>query len=396
MAQTLNKGELSIAPGTVLSTVDELQNASNATLVNDGDLYLYGDFRNDGQVGFTPGVVTGATYLNGMGVQRITGEAPMEWNHVVFDNNTGSQPAFLLDSYVQIYGVATFDKGIIDTDKHGGLIVFENGSGHLNASRESYVQGEVRKVGNEAFLYPSGYNGMYSPMEISAPSNEKDSFTGRYYLENSNGQYPHSNKAGEILDIDDAEYWKIEKTSGVSDVFLTLTWNEEVTPRAIYQAPYEEISIVHWDDAQNRWIDIGGAADPNTKQVSMIADPLKAYGVFTLARVKRVDDPACGGKKIVVYNAVSPNEDGINDYFNVAGIEGCASSSVQIYNRWGVKVYETSAYNTSGNVFRGFSEGRATVNRGEKLPDGTYFYILDYVNDNGKKVNKAGYLYISQ
>ncbi len=104
----------------------------------------------------------------------------------------------------------------------------------------------------------------------------------------------------------------------------------------------------------------------------------------------------CGGRGLVIYNAVSPNGDGVNDYFFLDGIDACPNNKVEIYNRWGVRVYETSSYDSNGNVFRGVSEGRVSVNKNEKLPTGTYFYILSFLDETGgTTTKKAGYLYIN-
>ncbi|MFK8274032.1 Ig-like domain-containing protein, partial [Capnocytophaga canimorsus] len=45
------------------------------------------------------------------------------------------------------------------------------------------------------------------------------------------------------------------------------------------------------------------------------------------------------------YNGLSSNEDGTNDGFVIDGIECYPKNKVRIYNRWGVKVFETESYN---------------------------------------------------
>ncbi|MNS15863.1 Glycerophosphoryl diester phosphodiesterase family protein [compost metagenome] len=95
-----------------------------------------------------------------------------------------------------------------------------------------------------------------------------------------------------------------------------------------------------------------------------------------------------------VYNAVSANGDGLNDSFFIKGIDCYPNNVVRIYNRYGVVVYEKNGYDNVTNPFQGFSDGRATVAKGNKLPTGTYFYTLEY-DSNGKKVEKTGYLYVN-
>jgi len=96
-----------------------------------------------------------------------------------------------------------------------------------------------------------------------------------------------------------------------------------------------------------------------------------------------------------IYNAISPNGDGLNDKFTIAGIDCYPNNNLRIYNRYGVLVYEKQGYDNVTNPFEGFSDGRATLKRGDKLPTGTYFYTLEYNDDNKNKVEKAGYLYIN-
>ncbi|WP_202702690.1 gliding motility-associated C-terminal domain-containing protein [Flavobacterium sp. UGB4466] len=98
--------------------------------------------------------------------------------------------------------------------------------------------------------------------------------------------------------------------------------------------------------------------------------------------------------EVIVFNMVSPNGDGKNDYFEIRGLERFPNNSVTIYNSWGVKVFETTNYGANNNFFRGISEGRATVNQNAGLPSGTYFYVLSYGN-GALMTEKSGYLHLT-
>ncbi|MFN5346125.1 MAG: gliding motility-associated C-terminal domain-containing protein [Bacteroidota bacterium] len=76
-------------------------------------------------------------------------------------------------------------------------------------------------------------------------------------------------------------------------------------------------------------------------------------------------------------NIFTPNNDGINDCFNLGAntkFEDC--SSWEIYNRWGTKVYTSS---TAQPCWNGKKD-----NTGEDQPAGTYFYILKAGNADYK------------
>jgi len=98
---------------------------------------------------------------------------------------------------------------------------------------------------------------------------------------------------------------------------------------------------------------------------------------------------------IEIYTGITPNGDGVNDVFVIRGIENF-ENTIEIYNRWGVKVYSTDNYGSNGNFFRGISNGRTTIEAKDELPVGTYYYVLEYVLDNGERKNRAGYLYINK
>jgi gliding motility-associated-like protein len=394
-AQMVNVGELSILNNTQIATLYDLNNITSGNIVNDGTFFIYKNFNNDGFVSFTSGLAGNTRFEGFTSSQKISGSMPSEFYNVLFKNAT-IQPAFELSGTISVAGTADFNTGIVKDDVFGGLIVFEETGTPYNVDNDSHVDGLVRKNGNTAFQYPTGDGGLYRYATISAPNNTTDAFTGKYFLENSDPLYPHTSSASIISLIDNAEYWTIDKTAGNSDVFLTLSWDANTTPTTIASAPYDDIHIVRWDTLQNLWVDEGGVADPTKKEVTTVINPLLGYGVFTLARVKNDVILPCGGRGVAIYNAVSPDDDGINDFFNIDGIEACPKNTVQIFNRWGVKVYETSAYNTYGNVFRGISEGRVTVNQNEKLPTGTYFYNINFLDENGgTRTKKAGYLYLN-
>ncbi len=98
---------------------------------------------------------------------------------------------------------------------------------------------------------------------------------------------------------------------------------------------------------------------------------------------------------IEVFNAVSPNGDGKNDYLIIEGIENFPDNKLMIFNRWGTKVYDVNSYGQNNKYFTGYSEGKVTVKEDAKLPAGTYFYMLEVKANNGNVLKKQGYIYIN-
>ncbi len=80
--------------------------------------------------------------------------------------------------------------------------------------------------------------------------------------------------------------------------------------------------------------------------------------------------------EIEIYNAVSPNNDGLNEFFDLRYIDllpDTQENKVTIYNRWGVALFEVDNYNEA-KAFRG------VASNGNELPSGTYFYKIEFTN----------------
>jgi gliding motility-associated-like protein len=92
---------------------------------------------------------------------------------------------------------------------------------------------------------------------------------------------------------------------------------------------------------------------------------------------------------VKVYNGVSPNNDGMNDYFKVVCLEHFPNNRVRIYNRAGTLVYEQNGYDiNTERRFEGISNRGLSI-LGKELPIGTYFYVIE--KNDGSKAN-VGYL----
>ncbi|MCX6230028.1 MAG: gliding motility-associated C-terminal domain-containing protein [Bacteroidetes bacterium] len=80
-------------------------------------------------------------------------------------------------------------------------------------------------------------------------------------------------------------------------------------------------------------------------------------------------------------NFFSPNNDAINDVFMPSKIKGIQSLNTLIYNRWGNLIYSSDELKINWC---------GTTNNGGKVADGVYYWIITYVDRNGKKSGKNG------
>ncbi|MFD2567415.1 gliding motility-associated C-terminal domain-containing protein [Pseudotenacibaculum haliotis] len=388
-AQMTNEGLLTILPDTEVWLMNDFTNNSTGNVLHNGELFIPQNFTNNGQFTYSTLFNQGKTHFIGTTVQQILSPSTSVFYDVVFDNPTLNS-GFVLNGSIYVGNESDFLLGVIESRTQNNSFTFGRDARHINTSDASYVNGSVTKEGDIAFDFPVGGNGFYRRLEISAPDDQADQFTAAYFAENSNTNYPHELSVGIVELIDTNEYWTLTREAGNSDVVLTLTWDENTTAPEILAGSLTGIHIVRWDEQGGFWVDEGGIVDEAAKTVTTITD-VSGYGVFALARVKE-DLILPGG--IVVYNLLSPDGDGKNDFFRIDGLQAVTNNTLEVFNRHGVKVFGTNDYNETDNVFRGFSNARATVGRGEQLPTGTYFYILNYTY-NSQRIRKAGYLYIN-
>lgn len=89
----------------------------------------------------------------------------------------------------------------------------------------------------------------------------------------------------------------------------------------------------------------------------------------------------------MIYNGISPNGDGLNETWRILGIDAFPRNEVQVFNRWGNLVFHVKGYN-SQNEWDG-------TWRDNKLPDGTYFYMINLNDKNDPNAEPlTGYLQI--
>ena len=100
--------------------------------------------------------------------------------------------------------------------------------------------------------------------------------------------------------------------------------------------------------------------------------------------------------RVVPDNAMSANGDDKNDYFHIVGIENYPDNQVTIYNRNGKKVFTISHYDNRQKVFKGIVEGNVSLPNAAHLPQDTYFYLIEYYDENRQLQRQIGWLYLKR
>jgi hypothetical protein len=147
----------------------------------------------------------------------------------------------------------------------------------------------VKKIGNDAFTFPVGRNGHYRPIGISAPGNVTDAFTAEYLNLDADGLYDTSLMDTTINEVESNEYWTLARTTGTSNVTVTLSWDDMTCGFDTLT----ELRVGAWNGT--KWKDLGIGSPTGNDATGTIASASAAtiYGAYTLATVDTFDCVPC-------------------------------------------------------------------------------------------------------
>ena len=234
---------------------------------------------------------TGALYFGEAGNGRVVldGTAAQSINDLVGSGttrfrdlqvaNTGA--GVTLNKPVRIVVELDLDQGVVYSDATN-LLSMNNNATVSSVSDASHVQGPVEKLGNDAFVFPVGDQGVYQPIAMSAPASNAAAFRARYFNQNSAPTYDDAQIQASIHHISDCEYWTLERTNTASTVSVTLGFKPHTGSCSGVTNP-ATLHVAGWTGAI--WADLGNSATTGTPTNGTVTATTVTnyYNAFTLA-----------------------------------------------------------------------------------------------------------------
>lgn len=110
---------------------------------------------------------------------------------------------------------------------------------------------------------------------------------------------------------------------------------------------------------------------------------VNSNGCVTRAYIDAIADPCIC--EVIVPNAFTPNQDGVNDLFKQLDCATMLSFNMRIFNRWGEMMFETSDIN----------QGWDGTYNGKQCEMGAYVYVIEYnIEARGTGVDQGSFLLI--
>ncbi|AWH74359.1 hypothetical protein DCS32_09365 [Dokdonia sp. Dokd-P16] len=358
-------------------------NFGNVQIHQSGAIGFHGDLVNDGDFDNNLGL---AGFYNQDEELFILGN-----NKPIFFNMEVDVPEDLnFEVSVGVTNFLDFINGRITTPREdlGINLDFTNDAIYLGESDDNHVDGYVTNQGNLEFDFPIGDDFKIRQLTVVPLDPAGELYQAAYFFEDPNtpstlsGSFDRDSFQNTLSIIDPNEYWDL---NGTLPVQARLTWDEE-TQVPVLADGIESLRVVGYSEVLNRWVDLGNTQitgnETNGQITSDIFEP-NGFSALTLGSVLR------GGSSINVYTFFSPNGDGINETFVIEGLATSPDNELFIFNRWGVEVFSMKNYD---NSFDGTSQGRVTVSQDDKLPVGTYYYVLKLKDQK----DLAGAFYINR
>jgi hypothetical protein len=235
---------------------------------------------------------TGKVTFTGTNNQTLNGSYNYPFKKLAINKTAGTVTA---NTTLSVDDSLIFIQGNLITTSTN-LLTMKHGSSATGASNSSFVSGPVKKVGNAAFVYPVGANYSYRPIQISTPSTTTSEFIGEFVEDTA---LVHSvSRDASLGYLNRIHYWKLNRTSGTSQVYVTLSWNEQ---NALVDTL---VTIASWNGTQ--WSDLGkGTLTGSTVSGTLTSlTAATSYNEFTLGYISGsmlsgpcdcgdVSDPGC-------------------------------------------------------------------------------------------------------
>lgn len=392
IAQITNDGAtIFVQAGAIVYSQDYVTNqGATGTIDNSGDIYVEGDWVNSapntGLINNSPGTV----HLNG-GNQMIDGNSETRFFNLELSgtstvktlnvNATVTDTLNLTDAELQ-----TQVNRLAFLNPDPNALLWVPGSGFISTS---VLGGYISRATNStsSYIFPVGddnFSSIYRAVQITPTGATPSEYavalrkTDPTFATNSsiNGLlagFDVTIKEDALGDVNTEYFHNIARVSGAEPANVNMYWN--VPEDGDFNA------VARWSSLTNQWENANFVLGPVGTNTAAFGSPDYVANNGPTALANFSDDVfalSTLNNTITIPQFISPEVvDGFNDTWIIENIELYPENNVQIFNRYGVLVYEMDGYDNTWDGKANAAKGVNVQIGNGTLPSGTYFYILD-------------------
>jgi autotransporter-associated beta strand protein len=270
---TISGGTLKISTDQTLNNVTltsgTLMVDAGVTLTINGSFTGGGTIENNGTI-----VLVGPSSFPGSGTTISA------MNNLTIDRASN----VTLDQSITITGNLTLTNGKLitgacDAATSNIALTMADNATITGASASRFVDGILKKTGNDAFTFPIGSDAKYAPVSLTAPSVVTDRFAVCYTGSNPNSSYSITAKAGSLNNVSKMEYWHINREAGASSANVTLSW--DTIARSGPVRAMSDLRVCRWNGSQ--WDDLSNTGTTgSTASGTVTSGTVSSFSPFTL------------------------------------------------------------------------------------------------------------------
>ncbi len=176
--------------------------------------------------------------------------------------------------------------GAVKTSKMNLLTLADNCTAS-GGSVNSFVDGPIKKIGDDDFEFPIGKQGDYAPLKITGSGGSiTDEFVAEYFLGSPQHAYGYSFESPPVVRISNQEYWVLERSAGSSSKKITVFVGNYSNATDL-----EKLVIVRWDQANSLWKNEGNSFYSGIATGFIAGNIVNNYGAFTLGSTVVMQNP---------------------------------------------------------------------------------------------------------
>jgi hypothetical protein len=189
-----------------------------------------------------------------------------------------------LGAPLTVTGTLTLTQGLVHTTA-ANLLTLADQATATAGNATSYVDGPLRKVGQQAFVFPLGKNGQWARLGISAPTDPAAAFTADYIA----APYPTLTAGAPLNDVSQVEHWTLDGAGTTAPVQVRLFWENAFRSGLDQFSADVQVATftgTQWETAGN------GGLDGSLNAGSVVsAQPVSSFGAFTLGSLSSTVNP---------------------------------------------------------------------------------------------------------